>query len=180
MHVFEHFFATRRLDIELSQSSIVKVGQHHKISGGTQSTGHIMQLFTLARGIHQENHNWMWSILFGMCDKRIHHAIFGADVYISINHKLLSFFNFHIAHDHQRRLFVDPNLVKHVVGALPIQFSFDDGINIFIVKKKLTQNSMNFDLSFSSTDASTSSRKPNMKLPAFQTTILKQFRPTPI
>ncbi len=36
----------------------------------------------------------MRAILFGMRDRRIHHTVVGADVYILVNHYLLAFFNF--------------------------------------------------------------------------------------
>ena len=85
--MLEHRVAIVRRFSKLAHPAVVQVGQHHVVTGRAEPPRHVVQLFALARRVHQIQHDWMRTALVGMGNEGIHCAIGGLNVNITINHR---------------------------------------------------------------------------------------------
>ena len=84
-HYF-HGFGRAFFQIKIAASSVVQIGQHHKVADAGQSACHVVQFFALAWCIHIEKHNWIRTVFFWENYKGIHRAVDGLNVNVFFDH----------------------------------------------------------------------------------------------
>ena len=72
----------------VTPGAVIKVWQHHEITGGAKPARHVVQLLADPRRVHQHEHRWIGTTTLRPADKRLHLPVFGGYIYDLFAHRI--------------------------------------------------------------------------------------------
>ena len=89
MHMFKHLFklfGRAFLEVIVSCTSVIKIGQHDEVADSGKTPCHVVQLFAFAWGIHIKQDNGEGAVFFGVDHEAVHQAVGGWNVDMVFDH----------------------------------------------------------------------------------------------